>query len=160
MAKRLELIVNGEKRQVEADPEDYLLEVLRNDLGLTGAKYGCGEGECGACTVLIDGFPSRSCILPLASIEGKQIRTIESLAKDGKLHPIQQAFIDEDAMQCGYCVSGMIMLASALLERNKNPTERQIRDHMRPNICRCCTYPRMVRAIQRAAKVMQQGEVA
>lgn len=160
MARLLELEVNGEKRQVDATPTDFLLEILRDDLGSTGSKFGCGEGECGACTVLVDGFPTRSCILPLEAVEGRAVRTIESLAENGKLHPIQQAFIDEDAMQCGYCVSGMIITAYAFLAKIKEPTEREIRDHMRGNICRCCTYPRMVKAIQRAAKAMQQMEGA
>lgn len=158
MARLLELDVNGQKRQVEATPDDFLLEVLRNDLGLTGSKFGCGEAECGACTVLVDGFPTRSCTLPLATVEGRAIRTIEGLALDGKLHPLQQAFIDEDAMQCGYCVAGMIMTAYSLLEKKKNPTEREIRDHMRGNVCRCCAYPRMVKAIQRAGQMMS-GEI-
>ena len=154
MENGIELLVNGQKRQVEAGPDDFLLEVLRNDLGLTGSKFGCGEGECGACTVLVDGAPTKSCILPLSVVEGKAVRTIESLAEGEKLHPLQQAFIDEDAMQCGYCVSGMIVSAYALLEKNKQPSEREIREHMRGNICRCCAYPRMVKAIQAAAKAM------
>jgi aerobic-type carbon monoxide dehydrogenase small subunit (CoxS/CutS family) len=152
----IELLVNGQKRQVDATPADYLLEVLRDDLGLTGAKFGCGEGECGACTVLVDGAPTKSCILPLSIVEGTGIRTIESLAKDGKLHPLQQAFIEEDAMQCGYCIPGMIMAAYGLLAKNSNPSERAIRDHMRGNICRCCGYSRMVKAIQRAAAAMRE----
>jgi aerobic-type carbon monoxide dehydrogenase small subunit (CoxS/CutS family) len=155
MSRKIELTVNGEKRSVEATEDDFLLEILRDDLGLTGSKFGCGEGECGACTVLVDGFPTRSCILPLAAVTEKEVRTVESLAQGGKLHPLQEAFVEEDAMQCGYCVSGMIMTALALLERNKEPTERQIRDHMRGNVCRCCAYPRMVKAIQRAAEKMR-----
>jgi nicotinate dehydrogenase subunit A len=155
MSRKIELTVNGEKRSVEATEDDFLLEILRDDLGLTGSKFGCGEGECGACTVLVDGFPTRSCILPLAAVAEKEVRTVESLAQGGKLHPLQEAFVEEDAMQCGYCVSGMIMTALALLERNKEPTERQIRDHMRGNVCRCCAYPRMVKAIQRAAEKMR-----
>jgi len=158
MDQSIELMVNGAKRTVEAGPDDFLLEVLRNDLGLTGSKFGCGEGECGACTVLVDGAHTKSCILPLSAVEGKAIRTVESLASGDKLHPLQVAFVEEDAMQCGYCVSGMLMAAHALLEKNKNPSERDIRDHMRGNICRCCAYPRMVKAIQRAAKAMAQGE--
>jgi nicotinate dehydrogenase subunit A len=154
----MELEVNGQKLQVDATPDDFLLEILRNDLGLTGSKFGCGEAECGACTVLVDGFPTKSCTLPLATVEGRSVRTIESLAEGGKLHPLQQAFIEEDAMQCGYCVSGMIMSAYALLEKKKNPTEREIRDHMRGNTCRCCAYPRMVKAIQRAGMLMSGKE--
>jgi aerobic-type carbon monoxide dehydrogenase small subunit (CoxS/CutS family) len=158
MDQAIELMVNGAKRTVEAGPDDFLLEVLRDDLGLTGSKFGCGEGECGACTVLVDGAHTKSCILPLSAVEGKAIRTIESLASGDKLHPLQEAFVEEDAMQCGYCVSGMLMAAYALLEKIKNPSERDIRDHMRGNICRCCAYPRMVKAIQRAAKALAQGE--
>ena len=160
MGKAIELMVNGTKRTVDAGPDDFLLEVLRNDLGLTGSKFGCGEGECGACTVLVDGAHTKSCILPLSAVEGKAIRTVESLADGTKLHPLQEAFVEEDAMQCGYCVSGMLMAAYALLQKNKNPSERDIRDHMRGNICRCCAYPRMVKAIQRAAKALVQGDEA
>ena len=158
MEKQIELRINGVKREVLVAPNELLLNVLRDRFGLTGAKYGCGEGECGACTVLVDGAPTRSCILPLSAVQGKQIRTIESLAESGKLHPLQQAFIEEDAMQCGYCVPGMIVTASALLAKNKNPTEREIRDHMRGNICRCCAYPRMVKAIQKAAALVRSEE--
>ena len=159
MGKVIELMVNGAKRTVEAGPDDFLLEVLRNDLGLTGSKFGCGEGECGACTVLVDGAHTKSCILPLSAVEGKAVRTVESLADGDKLHPLQEAFVEEDAMQCGYCVSGMLMAAYSLLAKNKNPSEREIREHMRGNVCRCCAYPRMVKAIQRAAKTLAQGEV-
>lgn len=155
----IDLVVNGQKRTVQAEPETPLLEVLRNDLGLTGSKFGCGESECGACTVVVDGHATRSCQLPAAEVAGRSITTIEGLAKDGRLHPLQQAFLDEDAMQCGYCVAGMIMNAYAMLQRNPNPTEREIRDQMRGNVCRCCVYPRMVKAIQRAAGVMR-GESA
>lgn len=160
MGKVIELMVNGAKRTVEAGPDDFLLEVLRNDLGLTGSKFGCGEGECGACTVLVDGAHTKSCILPLSAVEGKAVRTVESLADGDKLHPLQEAFVEEDAMQCGYCVSGMLMAAYSLLAKNKNPSEREIREHMRGNVCRCCAYPRMVKAIQRAAKAIAQGESA
>ena len=160
MGQAIELLVNGSKRKVEAGPDDVLLEILRNDLGLTGSKFGCGEGECGACTVLVDGAHTKSCILPLSAVQGKAIRTVESLATGDKLHPLQAAFVEEDAMQCGYCISGMLMAAYSLLEKNKNPSERDIRDHMRGNICRCCAYPRMVKAIQRAAKALAHGESA
>jgi len=150
----MNLSVNGVQRQVEAEPSTTLLEVLRNDLGLTGTKYGCGEGECGACTVLLDGVPTRSCITDIGDVAGQSITTIEGLEKEGKLHPVQSAFMEEDAMQCGYCISGMIMAAHGLLKRTPNPTESQIRDAMDGNICRCCGYANMVRAIQRAAKEM------
>lgn len=155
----LEITVNGVRRTIEAEPETPLLEILRNDLGLTGSKFGCGESECGACTVLVDGSATRSCQLPVSEVAQRRITTIEGLAKDGRLHPLQRAFLDEDAMQCGYCVAGMIMNAHALLQKNPNPTEREIRDHMRGNVCRCCVYPRMVKAIQRAAATMR-GESA
>lgn len=155
MGQSIELLVNGSKRSVNAGPDDFLLEILRDDLGLPGSKFGCGEGECGACTVIVDGAHTKSCILPLSAVEGKAIRTVESLANGETLSPLQDAFVEEDAMQCGYCVSGMLMAATALLEKNKNPSEREIRDHMRGNICRCCAYPRMVKAIQRAAKTMR-----
>jgi len=148
------LEVNGAQHQVDADPETSLLEVLRNNLDLTGAKYGCGESQCGACTVLLDGQAVHSCVTPLSEAAGKPILTIEGLAKNGKLHPIQQAFVDEGAMQCGYCVTGMIMAAYSLLKSKPDPTEAEIVEHMNGNICRCGGYPRMVAAIQRAAKVM------
>jgi len=150
-AMGITLDVNGVKRQVAADPETSLLEVLRDDLGLTGTKYGCGESQCGACTVLLDGDSVHSCIVPASEAEGKPILTIESLEKDARLHPLQQAFLDEGAMQCGYCVPGMIMAAYGLLLRNPHPTEAQIIGHMNGNLCRCGGYPRMVRAIKRAA---------
>ena len=146
------LDVNGVKRQISADPETSLLEVLRDDLGLTGAKYGCGESQCGACTVLLDGKSVHSCVTSLAEATGKPILTIESLAKGSKLHPLQHAFLEEGAMQCGYCVPGMIMAAYGLLQHTPHPTEAQILDHMQGNICRCGEYPRMVAAIKRASK--------
>ncbi len=157
MGTLLRLDVNGSPRQVDADPSTSLLEVLRDDLGLTGAKYGCGESECGACTVLVDGFVARSCVTPLSQVVGKRVVTIEGLAKDGKLHPIQQAFLDEDAMQCGYCVPGMIMAAAGLLAREKDPSDARIVEHMQGNVCRCCAYPRMLAAIKRAAKAMRDA---
>lgn len=150
------LTINGVRRQVEADPSTNLLEVLRNDLGLTGTKYGCGETQCGACTVLLDGAPVRSCTTPLSQVVGKRIVTIEGLETDGKLHPVQQAFLETDAMQCGYCVSGMIMSAVALLERVPNPTKAQIVEAMNGNICRCCAYPKMIEAIERAAAKLRE----
>lgn len=149
------LDVNGAKRHVTADPDTSLLEVLRDDLGLTGTKYGCGESQCGACTVLLDGKHVHSCVTTAEEAEGKAILTIEGLAKDGKLNPLQQAFLDEGAMQCGYCVTGMIMAAYELLQRNPHPTDAQIVEHMQGNICRCGGYPRMVAAIRRAAGAMK-----
>lgn len=145
--------VNGKARTVTTDPERPLLEVLREDLGLTGPKYGCGEGQCRACTVLIDGRASVSCVLPVRAAEGKKIVTIEGLAADGALHPVQQAFLEEGAMQCGYCVPGMILTAAALLERTPRPSDAQIVEGMNGNLCRCNGYPRIVAAIHRAAEL-------
>ena len=148
----IRLAINNNSYSVDADPETSLLTVLREHLDLTGSKYGCGEGQCGACTVLVDGKAQRSCITRVASVSGQQITTIEGLAKGERLHPVQQAFLDEGAMQCAYCTSGMIMSAVALLQANTAPSEKQIVDFMDGNVCRCGTYSRIVRAIQRAAK--------
>jgi aerobic-type carbon monoxide dehydrogenase small subunit (CoxS/CutS family) len=148
----IHLAINDKSYSVDTDPQTSLLTVLRESLDLTGSKYGCGEGQCGACTVLIDGKAQRSCITRVGSVSGKQITTIEGLAKGDRLHPVQQAFLDEDAMQCAYCTSGMIMSAVALLQKNAGPDEKEIIDFMDGNICRCGTYSRIVRAIQRAAK--------
>jgi len=148
MAKITSLNVNGKKMAVDVDSTVALLAVLRNDLDLTGSKYGCGEGQCGACTVLIDGVATRSCIAQVGRAAGKQITTIEGLEKDGKLHPLQEAFIKADAMQCAYCTSGMIMSASALLSKNPKPNRAEIISGMNGNICRCGTYQRIVDAIQ------------
>src|SRR5262249_9453879 len=149
--RAVELQVNGTKRRVEIDGERMLLSVLRDDLDLTGAKYGCGEGQCGACTVLIDGRATRSCLTPAASVVGKPITTIEGLEQNGRLHPLQEAFLAVDAMQCGYCTAGMIMSGAGLLKKNPNPTEPEILHAMEGNVCRCGTYPRVVAAIQQAA---------
>ncbi len=148
----IHLAINDKSYGVDTDPKTSLLTVLREHLDLTGSKYGCGEGQCGACTVLIDGKAQRSCITRVGSVGGKQITTIEGLAKGDRLHPVQQAFLDEDAMQCAYCTSGMIMSAVALLQKNAGPDEKEIVDFMDGNVCRCGTYPRIVRAIQRASK--------
>lgn len=147
----LTLLVNGTERKAEAEHDEPLLSVLRTGLGLTGTKYGCGEGQCGACTVLIDGRAVRSCRMPAEAAAGKKIVTIESLAQNGKLHPIQQAFLEEEAFQCGYCTPGMIMAAHALLMASPRPTDEEIIQYMNGNICRCGTYPRIVAAIHRAA---------
>lgn len=147
----VELQINGTKRRVEIDGERSLLSVLRDDLGLTGAKYGCGEGQCGACTVLIDGRAVRSCLTHAANAAGKQITTIEGLEQNGRLHPLQEAFLGVDAMQCGYCTAGMIMSGVGLLKKTPNPTEAEILRAMEGNICRCGTYNRVVEAIQQAA---------
>ena len=148
----IRLAINQKSYSVEADPQASLLTVLREHLDLTGSKYGCGEGQCGACTVLVDGKARRSCITPVGSIGQKQITTIEGLAQGSQLHAVQQAFLDAGAMQCGYCTSGMIMSAVALLKQNPSPSESQIVDFMDGNICRCGTYPRIITAIQKAAK--------
>ena len=153
----IRLAINNQSYSVDADPQTSLLTVLREHLDLTGSKYGCGEGQCGACTVLVDGKAQRSCITRVASVSGQQITTIEGLAKGERLHPVQQAFLDEGAMQCAYCTSGMIMSAVALLKANTAPSEKQIVDFMDGNVCRCGTYSRIVRAIQRAAKAQGPG---
>jgi nicotinate dehydrogenase subunit A len=145
------LRVNGQPHALSVPPNTKLLYILRNDLALNGPKYGCGLGECGACTVLIDGVAARSCILPVRLAEGREITTLEGLAKDGELDPVQQAFIDEQAAQCGYCLNGMIMTAKALLDRNPHPDETQIREALRYNLCRCGTHIEILRAVLRAA---------
>ena len=145
------LIVNGSERKTEAAAGESLLSVLRYRLGLTGTKYGCGEGACGACTVLVDGRATRSCRMPAEAGARKEIVTIEGLAQNGKLHPLQQAFLVEEAFQCGYCTTGMIMSAHALLAENPKPSDEQIIEEMNGNVCRCGTYPRVMAAIRRAA---------
>jgi aerobic-type carbon monoxide dehydrogenase small subunit (CoxS/CutS family) len=152
-----ELHVNGSARAIDADAERSLLSVLRDDLDLTGSKYGCGEGKCGACTVLIDGQPVRSCITPVRASAGKQIRTIEGVAQGDKLHPLQEAFLRADAMQCAYCTSGMIMSALALLTTNPEPKRDEISRFMGGNICRCGTYSRIETAIEQAAGALKGG---
>ena len=147
----MKLVVNGAPVDVETDPERPLLWVLRNELDLTGAKYGCGEGQCGACTVLIDGAARRACLTPAGSVAGREITTIEGLQDGERLHPLQRAFIDCDAMQCGYCTPGMILQAAALLRKNSKPSEAEIKQHLEGNICRCGTYNRIVAAVERAA---------
>jgi aerobic-type carbon monoxide dehydrogenase small subunit (CoxS/CutS family) len=147
----LELQVNGTRRRVDVDGERSLLSVLRDELDLTGAKYGCGEGQCGACAVLVDGRAVRSCLTQAASVEGKQVTTVEGLERNGALHPLQEAFLAVDAMQCGYCTAGMIMSGVGLLKKTPNPTEAEILRAMEGNICRCGTYPRIVAAIRQAA---------
>ena len=154
MPKTTELRINGARRQIQADPERSLLSVLRDDLDLTGSKYGCGEGQCGACTVLLDGAAVRSCITPVRAVAGREITTIEGLEKNGRLHPLQQAFIDAESMQCGYCTSGMILSGVALLRANANPARPEIVRAMQGNVCRCGTYPRILLAVQMAAQRM------
>jgi len=145
------LNVNGKERRLEVPRNHTLLSVLRERLELTGIKYGCGEGQCGACTVLLDGKPVRSCRIPVAIATGKKITTIEGLERNGHLHPVQQAFLDEEAFQCGYCTPGMIISAVGLLDMNPNPDEQTIVQHMNGNICRCGTYQRIMTAVRRAA---------
>ncbi len=152
-----ELHVNGGKRPVSADADRSLLSVLRDDLDLTGCKYGCGEGRCGACTVLLDGQPVRSCTTLVGTVEGKQVRTVEDLAKGDKLHPLQEAFLKADAFQCGYCTCGMIMSALGLLAKNPEPSREDILRGMSVNLCRCGAYQRIVTAIETAAKDMKGG---
>lgn len=146
----VQFTLNRVRKSINTDPNRTLLEVLREDLDLTGAKYGCGEGSCRSCTVLVDGRPLASCQVAVGKVEGKEIVTIEGLAEGERLHPIQEAFIAEDAMQCGYCVPGMILTAAALLQSNPKPTRDEIIRFMNGNICRCCNYAAIVRAIERA----------
>jgi len=148
------LIVNGSKRSVDAPADETLLSVLRNRLDLTGTKYGCGEGQCGACTVLVDGRATRSCRTAVSEVAGSKITTIEGLASNGRLHPVQQAFLDEEAFQCGYCTSGMIVATAALLATTKNPSEEEVVESLNGNICRCGTYPRILVAVRRAGAAM------
>jgi aerobic-type carbon monoxide dehydrogenase small subunit (CoxS/CutS family) len=151
----MELTINGRHMTIQSDPERPLLWVLRNDLDLTGAKYGCGEGQCGACTVLVDGVAHRSCMTPVYTVAGRDIATVESLADGERLHPVQQAFIDCDAMQCGYCTCGMILAAVALLRKSPDPSEAEIKQKLAGNICRCGGYNRIVEAVRKAAVTMR-----
>ncbi|MDE1981914.1 MAG: (2Fe-2S)-binding protein [Betaproteobacteria bacterium] len=147
--------VNGQLRTLQVDdPEMPLLYALRDDLGLRGPRFGCGLGQCGACTVHVDGFAVRSCTVPVSKVAGQSVTTLEGLGSPEKPHPIQQAFIDEQAAQCGYCINGMIMQAKALLDRNRHPSEQDIRDALALNLCRCGTHARIIRAVQRAAAAM------
>jgi len=160
MDVKITLIVNGRERTVVTDPQRSLLDVLREDLNVTGPKYGCGEGRCGACSVLIDGQRVLSCITPAVNADKKNITTIEGLAEGDALHPVQQAFLDEGAMQCGYCTSGMILTAAALLEENPKPTDEQIAERMNGNICRCNGYPKILKAVRRAAAKIAEVKVS
>ena len=156
----MELVVNQKHYRLQVDPNSFLLWILRDELELTGSKYGCGEGHCGACTVLIDGAPVRSCIARVSTVSGKEITTIEGLAENGRLHPLQEAFIQADAMQCGYCTPGMILSGVGLLKKTPHPTEPEIRRAMEGNVCRCGTYPRIVAAMQMAEKALNGGQHA
>ena len=153
----MQLHVNGGNRPLAADPDRTLLSVLRDDLGLTGSKYGCGEGHCGACTVHLDGKRTHSCVTRIGNVQGKKVQTIEGLATGDRLHPIQQAFLDVGSMQCGYCTPGMIMAAAAFLAENPEPTRDEIIRGLNGNICRCGTYGRIVTAVEQAAKAMKGG---
>ena len=153
----LTLNVNGRQHQVDIDATTPLLYVLRDDLALNGAKFGCGLGQCGACTVLLDDRAVFSCITPVGVSEGRRITTLEGLGTADNPNPLQRAFIDEQAAQCGFCIAGMIMRAQALLRRNTQPTEKEIREHMRPNLCRCGTHMRILAAVRRAAAAMRSA---
>jgi aerobic-type carbon monoxide dehydrogenase small subunit (CoxS/CutS family) len=153
MKRSYELVINGETRTVMSEPGRTLLEVLREDLGLTGTKYGCGEGQCGACTVLVDGQREHACKLAVEDVAGRSVLTIEGLGREGRLHPVQEAFLAEHAFQCGYCTPGMILATVALVQRHPRPTDAQIRQWLNGNLCRCCGYPRILRAVQRAAQL-------
>jgi len=150
----LRLTVNGRAHEVRASADATLLSVLRNDLALNGPKYGCGLGECGACTVLLDGVAARACVIPARGVEGREIVTLEGLARDGVLHPVQQAFVAEEAAQCGYCLNGMIVTTVALLARNPAPTDAEIRAELSRNLCRCGTHVEILKAVHRAASLM------
>ena len=152
------LQVNGKQHAVDTDPDTPLLYVLRNDLALNGAKFGCGLGQCGSCTVIMDGKPVMSCLVPVSSIGARTVRTVEGLGDARTPGVLQQAFIDEQAAQCGYCIPGMIMQATALLEKTPAPTDAQIRAHMSPNLCRCGTHMRILRAVRRAADALAGGK--
>jgi aerobic-type carbon monoxide dehydrogenase small subunit (CoxS/CutS family) len=151
------LTVNGQAHQVDVDPDTPLLYVLRNDLALNGAKFGCGLGQCGACTVLIDDKPVCSCLMPVSALGARRVRTLEGLHADGRPGPLPAAFEAEQAAQCGYCIAGMIVRAQALLEHNPRPTEEEVRNHLAPNLCRCGTHMRILRAVRRAAEAMGGG---
>jgi aerobic-type carbon monoxide dehydrogenase small subunit (CoxS/CutS family) len=157
MTFRADITVNGEQRRVETDGDRSLLSMLRDDLDLTGSKYGCGEGRCGACTVLMDGKPIRSCMTAISQCVGRPIVTIEGLEQDGKLHPVQDAFLQAEAMQCGYCTPGMIMAGVALLAKNTAPTPQDISRALEGHICRCGIYSRIVQAVQSGAKTLQEA---
>jgi len=156
MPRAIQFTLNGESVEIDVDSRRPLLWVLRTELGLTGTKYGCGERECGACTVLLNGRPTFSCRTPLRSVQGREVTTIEGLAENGKLHPVQQAFADHDALQCGFCTPGMIMGAVGLLQRNPDPSAEEIAEGLEGHICRCGTYNRVVEAVRTAAQALQE----
>jgi aerobic-type carbon monoxide dehydrogenase small subunit (CoxS/CutS family) len=155
MEEKIRFNLNGKKTEITTEPNQTLLWVLRNQLGLTGTKFGCGTGFCGACTVLINREPARSCMLPVSDVEGKDVITIEGLSRNGKLHPVQQAFIDHDALQCGYCTPGMIMTAAGMLMKKPLMTRQEIIDGLENNLCRCGAHTRIIDAVETAAKEMK-----
>lgn len=157
MEEVVRFVLNGKPAAVTVDGDRMLLWVMRTDLGLTGTKYGCGAGQCGACTVLVDEVAVRSCVTPVRQVQGKSVMTIEGLMQNGSLHPLQKAFMENDALQCGYCTPGMILTAYSLLRRNPRPTEAEIRQGMEGNLCRCGAHKRIIEAIQTAAKTMAGG---
>jgi len=152
---RIQLMVNGAKRSLDVEPNTLLLNLLRDDMSLTGTKYGCGIGECGACTVLMDGEAVLACMILAVDADGRRVDTVEGLAEGGEPHPIQQAYLDEGAVQCGYCTPGFIMATKALLDENPAPTEAEIREYLNGNLCRCTGYVNIVKAVQRAAEDMR-----
>jgi carbon-monoxide dehydrogenase small subunit len=158
MEEKIIFKLNNKKTELVTDPTQMLLWVLRNHFGLTGTKYGCGIGFCGACTVLIDDEPVRSCMIPVSDVAGKSVVTIEGLEKKGKLHPVQQAFIDHDALQCGYCTPGMIVTAVGMLKKNPSPTRQEIVEGMEENLCRCGAHMRIIDAVEDASKAMKGGK--
>ncbi len=155
---KISLKVNGQTHSVDVEPSTPVLYILRNDLNLTGPRFGCGLGQCGACTVIIKGTATRSCITPVSSVQNTEITTLEGLAQNGKLHPVQQAWIDEQVPACGFCQNGQIMTAKALLDRNANPNDEQIRQAMANTLCRCMTYYRVQAAIKRSAKLIAEAQ--
>ena len=159
MKENIQFYLNGKKKKVHVDGERFLLTVLRKEFGLTGTKYGCGEGHCGACTVLIDNEAVRSCHTTMEEVKGKELVTIEGLAKGKDLHPLQKAFMKQDATQCGYCTPGMVLTAYSLLQENSKPSESEIIHAMDDNLCRCGSYKRIIQAIQTAATEMRGGEI-
>ena len=159
MIETIKFEINGNPTELSTDPNNLLMWVLRNELGLTGTKFGCGLGFCGACTVILNNEPVRSCMLPVSDVAGQKVLTIEGLANNGSLHPIQKAFVENDALQCGYCTPGMIMNAYGLLLKNPEPTRKEVIDGMEDNLCRCGAYGRIIEAIQKAGKEMKGVKV-
>jgi aerobic-type carbon monoxide dehydrogenase small subunit (CoxS/CutS family) len=157
MEEKIRFNLNGKKTEITTEPNQTLLWVLRNQLGLTGTKFGCGTGFCGACTVLINREPARSCMLPVSDVAGKEVITIEGLTRNGKLHPVQKAFIDHDALQCGYCTPGMIMTAAGMLMKNASLTRQEIINGLEDNLCRCGAHTRIIDAVETAAKELKGG---